>query len=187
MIRNAWAFAADARHWMPLPSSPLPADLRERWLDQAVARMARANLVTDEALLPALRRRGAEILDAAPGGEACVYFPVMEPDALVVRIETLPEDDWRESLRHWARQDGPTTSVEVTPLEHAALSEAHRVMRVDRGDDAVEFGVAFAGIANGVGVVLWAITTQPLLAGQFGGAGEEFFATFEPRSESAVA
>jgi hypothetical protein len=185
-MQNAWMFTADDKHWLPLPASALPAPQREIWLDAAVVRMATANLTSEPADLAAMRRRCIELLDAAPGGEACLYFPVMEPDALVVRIETLTPDEFPERAGWWSREDAQTTSVEVTELDHPALSQPRRVMRVDKTASTIMFSVAFLATSEDLGIVVSATTGHPLLAGQFAGVAVGFFETFERRVEHVV-
>lgn len=183
-MHSTWIFAADDKHWLPLPSpGTLTVEQRKLWLDAATVRISRANLEQDPQALAVLRERCREALDSAPEGEACVYFPVMEPFVLTVQIDTVPEAEWSASFAQWQAEGQGNVSFEVTQLDHAALKDAARVMRVDREGTRVVFPVAFFGRAGDVGLIIKATTSHPMIAGQFAKVGADFFATFELSAE----
>lgn len=189
MIRNAWAFAVHSQYWMPLPRlSQLDAEYRDRWLATAQQRIERANLALGEEAA-ALTPLCEALLDRVTEDEKCVYFPVMEPYPLVIDIVTRTSDEIRSLREEWQRKERPETrAVETTPVDHDSLTDAVRIMRVqETREGLVEYSVGFFGASGSLGVALIATTDQPLVAGQFAGAGLSVFSTFKRREADVSA
>ena len=185
MIRDAWAFAIDPNHWIPLP----PADRLEegratQWVDRALKHAAYANLASNDQL-PTLRARCEALLDQPRSDEATVFFPVMEPFPLVVQMETLDHDAWLVMVDQWKRNDENTRNLEVTVMEHEHLADAERIMRVEQRGSSIHYSVGFFGKGESHGLALTADTVEPLVAGQFAGAGATLFETFHERAVAA--
>ncbi|PKQ26712.1 MAG: hypothetical protein CVT64_03140 [Actinobacteria bacterium HGW-Actinobacteria-4] len=185
MTRDAWAFAIDPNHWIPLPPPDRLKEGRAKlWLDQALKHAAYANLATKDQLTT-LRTRCEELLDQPRSDEATVFFPVMEPFPLVVNIETHDHDSWSARLDQWKREDEHTRTIEVTEVDHDHLAATERVMRVEQRGTRVHYSVGFFGRGEAHGLALTAQTVEPLVAGQFAGSGGDVFRTFRERETAA--
>lgn len=180
MMRNAWTFEVEPAQWIPMPRRErLNDETTWAWVELATCALVEAT-IADESEVPALRARCTALLEKADDGENCAFIAVTEPFPELVRILTLEDEAAEELGKRWRREGA--LSLDETPIEAPALTDATRVMRVDDdGEGGFLFGVAFMGRSGDLTAALVLETKQPLVAGQFGGSGAGVFSTFARR------
>ncbi len=180
MTRNAWRFTVGHLQWLPIARSEQSSpDWRHKWLAEATER-ARVTALAPEEDEPMLRERCERALDAAPEGEAFVFFALGEALPAVVAMSTASAGDTLRMAVRWASGDDAVVSID--PVPGVEMHDGRRIVRVSRRPDGgLHFATGFFGSSGDLGLGMTMVTDAPLVAAQFAHAGSPLFASMSRR------